>query len=152
MTYVQFSANRFFEIPKSILPETVMSSSEVYSSIQDRGCQLRGTPLAGILGDQQAALVGQTWPSRHFQNTPANVKVTFGTGAFLLWNIGTRQPTTAPWLLTTIAYQMGKRATPRYAIEVNQTTMVYVFLSGIDGIFGRHHGLAATQSRPFHIL
>ncbi len=107
---------------EKILPETVISSAEVYGTVEDRNCQLHGTPLAGILGDQQAALVGQTWPDNNndddqFPPRP-KVKVTFGTGAFLLWNVGSRPVYSPDGLLTTIAYQMGAGAKPYYALEV----------------------------------
>jgi glycerol kinase len=67
-------------------------------------------PLAGILGDQQAALVGQTCFA------PGEAKNTYGTGCFLLMNTGERPVMSTHGLLTTVAYQFGKEA-PRYALE-----------------------------------
>ncbi|MGC3970504.1 MAG: FGGY family carbohydrate kinase [Pirellulales bacterium] len=68
-------------IPRAMLPE-VKSSSEVYGDRQRRGSTRRGAPIAGIAGDQQAALFGQAC------FTPGMVKNTYGTGCFLLMNTG----------------------------------------------------------------
>ena len=96
-----------FDIPKQILPE-LRPSSEQYGTV----ClnTLNGVPLAGVLGDQQAALVGQTC----FQ--PGEAKNTYGTGCFLLLNTGTEPVLSKHGLLTTIAYQFGKEPA-RYALE-----------------------------------
>jgi len=96
-----------FEIPASLLP-AVKSSSEIYGEASIPA--LNGVPIAGILGDQQAALVGQTC----FQQ--GEVKNTYGTGCFLLMNTGERLVQSAYGLLTTVAYKFGK--TPaHYALE-----------------------------------
>lgn len=96
-----------FEIPRAMLPD-VRSSSEVYESA--RVPAIAGVPIAGILGDQQAALVGQTC----FR--PGEVKNTYGTGCFLLMNTGERRVASTCGLLTTIAYRFG-RAPAHYALE-----------------------------------
>ena len=96
-----------FDIPKQILPE-VRASSEKYGTVCLHA--LDGVPLAGLLGDQQAALVGQTC----FQ--PGEAKNTYGTGCFLLLNTGTEPVISKHGLLTTLAYQFGKEQ-PRYALE-----------------------------------
>jgi glycerol kinase len=96
-----------FDIPASLLP-TVKSSSEIYGEASIAA--LKGVPIAGILGDQQAALVGQTC----FQQ--GEVKNTYGTGCFLLMNTGERLVQSAYGLLTTVAYKFGK-APARYALE-----------------------------------
>ena len=96
-----------FDVPKQILPE-VRASSEKFGTICLHG--LDGVPLAGVLGDQQAALVGQTC----FQ--PGEAKNTYGTGCFLLLNTGTTPVLSKHGLLTTLAYQFGKEQ-PRYALE-----------------------------------
>jgi glycerol kinase len=88
-----------FEIPASLLP-AVRSSSEIYGEASVGA--LKGVPIAGILGDQQAALVGQTCFD------PGEVKNTYGTGCFLLMNTGERKVPSAAGLLTTVAYQFGK--------------------------------------------
>ena len=96
-----------FEIPANALP-AVKSSSEVYGEVAVGA--LKGVPIAGILGDQQAALVGQTCFD------PGEVKNTYGTGCFLLMNTGERLVPSAAGLLTTVAYKFGK-APVHFALE-----------------------------------
>lgn len=95
-----------FSIPESLLPE-IRSSSEVYGLGQG---VIEGIPLAGDLGDQQAALYGQTC----FELGDA--KNTYGTGCFLLMNTGHQIRPSTHGLLTTVAYQIGS-ARPVYALE-----------------------------------
>jgi len=87
-----------FSVPRQALPR-ICSSSEVYAAAQLDS--IREVPLAGILGDQQAALVGQTC----FRSGEA--KNTYGTGCFLLMNTGKRAVPSSCGLLTTVAYQFG---------------------------------------------
>src|SRR5262249_50760307 len=96
-----------FEIPRAMLPE-VRSSSEVYGEASFE--PVADVPIAGILGDQQAALVGQAC----FR--PGEVKNTYGTGCFLLMNIGERLVPSNSGLLTTVAYKFGA-APAHYALE-----------------------------------
>lgn len=96
-----------FDIPRACLP-TIMPSSQIYAEITT--VPLRGTPIAGILGDQQAALVGQTCFA------PGEAKNTYGTGSFLLMNTGTQAVHSKAGMLTTVAYQFGDQA-PHYALE-----------------------------------
>jgi glycerol kinase len=96
-----------FEIPRAMLP-AVRSSSEIYGEAKLRA--VAGVPIAGILGDQQAALVGQAC----FR--PGEVKNTYGTGCFLLMNTGERMVASNFGLLTTVAYKLGGEAA-RYALE-----------------------------------
>jgi glycerol kinase len=96
-----------FEIPRAMLP-AVRSSSEIYGEAKLRA--VAGVPIAGILGDQQAALVGQAC----FR--PGEVKNTYGTGCFLLMNTGERMVPSNFGLLTTVAYKLGGEAA-RYALE-----------------------------------
>ena len=96
-----------FQIPRACLPR-IVSSSEVYG--QMKTAWLKGITLAGILGDQQAALVGQTCLA------PGEAKNTYGTGSFLLMNTGTEPVQSKAGLLTTLAYRFGKEA-PCYALE-----------------------------------
>jgi glycerol kinase len=98
---------RAFEIPRAMLPE-VRSSSEVYGAATLPAIQ--GVAIAGILGDQQAALVGQAC------FTPGEVKNTYGTGCFLLMNTGERAVPSNFGLLTTVAYKMGS-SPACYALE-----------------------------------
>jgi glycerol kinase len=96
-----------FEVPRGMLPE-IRSSSEHYGDLTRT--QLVGVPIAGILGDQHAALVGQTC----FQ--PGEAKNTYGTGCFLLLNTGEQPVQSTHGLLTTVAYKLGD-APARYALE-----------------------------------
>jgi glycerol kinase len=96
-----------FAIPRACLPR-IASSSEVYGEL--RTAPLQGVRLTGILGDQQAALVGQTCLE------PGEAKNTYGTGSFLLMNTGTTPVQSKAGLLTTLAYRFGNEA-PRYALE-----------------------------------
>ncbi|VDL86037.1 unnamed protein product [Schistocephalus solidus] len=108
---------KFFKITRKILPK-VISSAEPYGTINDPECNLKGVTLGGILGDQQAALVGQTWDPNPDPSSPRpHVKVTYGTGAFLLWDVGTEPVFSSQGILTTVAYKMGAKATPHYALE-----------------------------------
>src|SRR6185503_5966968 len=96
-----------FEIPRAMLP-TIRSSSERYGTASAE--PIGGVPIAGILGDQQAALVGQTC----FR--PGEAKNTYGTGCFLLMNTGETPVRSRCGLLTTVAYRLGGER-PRYALE-----------------------------------
>ena len=93
-------------IPRQMLPE-IRSSSEVYGNAIGA---LGGVPLAGILGDQQAALVGQTCFS------PGEAKNTYGTGCFMLLNTGTEMIPSKSGLLTTMGYKFGDQPAV-YALE-----------------------------------
>jgi glycerol kinase len=92
-----------FGIPRSVLPR-IASSSEVY------GTALGGVPVAGILGDQQAALMGQAC----FE--PGEAKNTYGTGCFMLMHTGTTPVPSKHGLLTTVAAKLGD-APATYALE-----------------------------------
>ena len=95
-----------FRVPRALLPE-VRRSSEVYGEID--APELRGVPLAGIGGDQQAALLGQLCTA------PGSVKTTYGTGCFALLHTGaTPQPSERGLLTTTACSTDGQ---PRYALE-----------------------------------
>jgi glycerol kinase len=96
-----------FEIPRAVLPQ-VRSSSEVYGEVTLQA--IASVPIAGDLGDQQAALVGQAC----FR--PGEVKNTYGTGCFLLMNTGERLVPSNFGLLTTLAYKFGA-APAHYALE-----------------------------------
>jgi glycerol kinase len=98
---------RTFGIPRQVLPE-IRSSSEIYGRVAQG--PLKGVAVAGILGDQQAALVGQTC----FRSGEA--KNTYGTGCFLLMNTGERPVESKHGLLTTVAYKLGNHPA-RYALE-----------------------------------
>ncbi|HTJ40331.1 MAG TPA: glycerol kinase GlpK [Dactylosporangium sp.] len=95
-----------FGIPRVMLPE-IGSSSFVYGEAKT---MLHGVPVASALGDQQAALFGQTCFA------PGEAKCTYGTGSFLLLNTGTRPVASERGLLTTVGYRIGS-ADPVYALE-----------------------------------
>jgi glycerol kinase len=92
-------------VPRSVLPE-VKSSSEVYGETRLLGGTI---PIAGIAGDQQAALFGQACTQ------PGMVKNTYGTGCFMLMNTGTKPTPSKHQLLTTVAWRIGNRT--EYALE-----------------------------------
>ena len=97
-----------FGIPMSMLPE-IRSSSEVYGNVRERDV-LAGVPLAGDLGDQQAATFGQACLS------VGEAKNTYGTGNFMLINTGTQKVPSKNGLLTTVCYKIGDNAAV-YALE-----------------------------------
>jgi glycerol kinase len=96
-----------FEIPAQILPQ-ICSSSEIYGAAKLD--TIKDVPIAGILGDQQAALVGQAC----FR--PGEAKNTYGTGCFLLMNTGEKPVASSHGLLTTVAYKFGSQPAV-YALE-----------------------------------
>jgi glycerol kinase len=97
-----------FNVPKSMLPE-IKSSSEVYGHAHSSSL-LRETPIAGILGDQQAATFGQA------AFDTGESKNTYGTGNFLIFNTGEEIVHSKNGLLTTLGYKLGD-AKPHYALE-----------------------------------
>ncbi len=96
-----------FEIPAAILPR-ISSSSEIYGTATL--APIKDVPIAGILGDQQAALVGQTCLRA------GEAKNTYGTGCFLLMNTGEKLVQSKHGLLTTVAYKFGGQPA-HYALE-----------------------------------
>ena len=96
---------KLFDVPRSMLPE-VRSSSEVYGVTNLLGTPI---PIAGIAGDQQAALFGQACTK------PGMAKNTYGTGCFMLMNTGTKRIASKNNLLTTVAWRIGGRTD--YALE-----------------------------------
>jgi glycerol kinase len=96
---------KMLAVPRSVLPE-VRSSSEVYGETTLLGGSI---PIAGIAGDQQAALFGQACTQ------PGMVKNTYGTGCFMLMNTGTKPTASKHNLLTTVAWRIGNRT--EFALE-----------------------------------
>jgi glycerol kinase len=96
-----------FRVPVSMLPD-VRPSSELYGRVSTT-LGFGGVPIAGIAGDQQAALFGQMCVS------PGLTKNTYGTGCFLLQNTGERPVASRNRLLSTVAWQVGSKST--YALE-----------------------------------
>jgi len=97
-----------FGVPRSMLPE-IRSSSEVYGTVESSSL-LRETPVAGILGDQQAATFGQA------AFDPGESKNTYGTGNFLIFQTGEEIVHSKNGLLTTLGYKLGDQPA-RYALE-----------------------------------
>lgn len=98
---------KLFDIPESMLPE-VKSSSEIYGETS-KELGSRSIPIAGIAGDQQAALFGQMCIKKGM------AKNTYGTGCFLLMNIGNKPVKSENKLVTTIGWKIGKEVV--YALE-----------------------------------
>jgi glycerol kinase len=96
-----------FGVPRSVLPE-VRSSSEIYGEV-DNPKAIAGTKIAGIAGDQQAALFGQACFA------PAATKNTYGTGCFMLRNVGGRPVASKNRLLSAVAWQIDGKTD--YALE-----------------------------------
>ena len=96
-----------FGIPAQVLPK-IVSSSEAYGEATLKS--VRGIQIAGVLGDQQAALVGQAC----FK--PGEAKNTYGTGCFMLMNVGQKPVASKCGLVTTVAYKFGKQSAC-YALE-----------------------------------
>ncbi|HZP58748.1 MAG TPA: glycerol kinase GlpK [Opitutaceae bacterium] len=100
---------KILRIPRAVLPE-VRASSEVYGEVETIPA-LRGTPIAGVAGDQQAALFGQAC----FR--PGLAKNTYGTGCFLLLHTGKSPIASRHNLLTTVAWRVGRDGPLEYALE-----------------------------------
>lgn len=120
------------EVPESMLPE-VKASSEVYAHTIDYHFLGESVPIAGIAGDQQAALFGQACFNR------GDVKNTYGTGGFMLMNTGEEAVTSESGLLTTIAYGIDGKV--YYALEGS------IFVSG-SAIQWLRDGLRMIDSAP----
>ena len=111
---------KLLDIPRAMLPE-IKSSSEIYGHVgtglapvqpqgQPQGLSLQGVPVSGDLGDQQAALFGQTCFSA------GEAKNTYGTGCFMLMNMGEIPIPSKSGLLTTLGYKIGNQKAV-YALE-----------------------------------
>jgi len=120
---------RIFGVPRSVLP-AVGSSSEVFGETTLFG---GAVPIAGIAGDQQAALFGQACTQ------PGMVKNTYGTGCFMLMNTGTKPIASRNNLLTTVAWRVGNRT--EYALEGS------IFIAGAVVQWLRD-GLGIIKSSP----
>jgi glycerol kinase len=97
-----------FELPPAMLP-AIKSSSEIYGETKGLDALPDGIPVAGIAGDQQAALFGQACFA------PGMAKCTYGTGSFMLWNTGPVIVPSLNRLLTTVAWKVGDEI--NYALE-----------------------------------
>ena len=98
----------YYGIPSTCLP-AIRSCSEVYGHLAVSS--LKGVPISGCIGDQQAALIGQNcW-------RPGQAKTTFGSGSVTVYNSGPRIVHSDSGLLSTVAYQLGPDQPPVYALE-----------------------------------
>lgn len=98
-----------FGVPMSALPEVMPSSGRFGTTVDASGCAA-GIPISGVAGDQQAALFGQAC----FE--PGTAKNTYGTGSFVLMNVGSTCPPPTEGMLATVAWQLSDR-TVSYALE-----------------------------------
>ncbi|PWA44844.1 glycerol kinase [Artemisia annua] len=96
------------KIPKNILPK-IVSNAEVIGHVA-KGWLIPGVPISGCLGDQHAAMLGQSCKK-------GEAKSTYGTGAFILLNTGEEVIKSNHGLLTTLAFKLGKDAPTNYALE-----------------------------------
>ncbi|KAJ9559475.1 hypothetical protein OSB04_004635 [Centaurea solstitialis] len=96
------------KIPKGILPK-IVSNAEVIGHV-GKGWLIPGIPISGCLGDQHAAMLGQSCRK-------GEAKSTYGTGAFILLNTGEEAIQSKHGLLTTLAFKLGKDAPTNYALE-----------------------------------
>ena len=123
-------------IPLELLP-AIKSSAEVYGTVKSSDLSdFAGVPIAGCLGDQQAALVGQKCLYKGL------AKSTYGTGCFVLYNTGTEIIHSKHGLLTTVGYQLGPKAPVHYALEGSISTAG----SGIDWLKGCFEITDSTKS------
>ena len=99
-----------FEVPREILPDIVPSSAVLGVTKGVKGLP-DGIPIAGVAGDQQSALFGQACFNM------GDAKCTYGTGSFILMNTGSELRRSKAGLLTTIAWQLGEKGKPVYALE-----------------------------------
>jgi glycerol kinase len=125
----------YYGIPEKVLPH-ICSSSEIYGLAQLDS--IRDVPIAGILGDQQAALVGQACFSS------GQAKNTYGTGCFLLMNTGEKPVPSRHGLITTVAYKMGELPA-QYALEgsIAISGALVQWLRDNLGIIGRSSDIEA---------
>jgi glycerol kinase len=121
-----------FDIPRSTLPQ-IRSNSEVYGTTRGFSVLPDGIPIAGMAGDQQAALFGQAC----FEAGEA--KCTYGTGAFLLMNTGSTPVASQHGLLTTVGWKLGDQVT--YALEGS------AFIAGA-AVQWLRDGLGIIESAP----
>jgi len=101
---------KLFKVRREMLPE-VRASAGFFGKVSKIPGLLDGTPITGVLGDQQSALFGQKCFSK------GDAKITFGTGSFLLMNTGSKPVVSRKGLLTTLAWHIEGEKSPTYALE-----------------------------------
>ncbi len=130
-------------VPLGCLPEILPSSGRFGTTVDGTGAPV-GVPVSGVAGDQQAALFGQACFA------PGMTKNTYGTGSFVLMNVGTECPPPAEGMLTTVAWQRGDEVT--YALEgaIFVTGAAIQWLRdgfGHPAVGGRHRGAGVVGHR-----
>jgi len=119
--------SQYYGVPVSALPK-IRSCSEVYGTL---GVSLlRGVPISGCIGDQQAALVGQNCLR------PGQAVTTLGSGSFTVYNAGPRIVDSDSGLVSTVAYQMGPKRAPVYALEGGSAAMAGAALDFLKSNLG----------------
>jgi glycerol kinase len=114
-----------FRVPIDALGEVLPSACRYGTVAADiAGGSFAGVPVSGIAGDQQAALFG------HGCFAPGDTKVTYGTGSFVLMNIGAELPVSTEGLLTTVAWDLGAHAPPGPHAAFNYALEGSIFSSG----------------------
>ena len=118
----------FFELPLKVKHlAKIVSCSEIYGKL---ACsKIKNTPISGCMGDQQAALVGQNC----FR--PGQAKVTFGTGCFLVYNVGAKI-IHSDHLVSTVAYKLGPKVS-KNSLLTYVTHFFYKILEGSSGLRSR---------------
>ncbi|CAA9995897.1 unnamed protein product [Nesidiocoris tenuis] len=134
---------KFFNVPQELLPE-IRSSSEIYGKIV--GGPMDGIPIAGCLGDQHAALLGQKCLIK------GQAKSTYGTGCFLLYNTGSEVVESEHGLVTTVGYQLGPNNKPAYALEgsVAVAGAAFAWLKDNLGLVEEVKDIEALANRVHH--
>jgi glycerol kinase len=128
-----------FGVPRRCLAR-IACSAEIYGRLTDEYGAFEGCAISGMLGDQQASLVGNRCMNQ------GSAKITYGTGCFLLFNTGDKPVFHQKGLITTVAYKLGRKAPPRYALEGSIATCGYA-VTWLGNVLGKHenvYDLAAT--------
>ena len=133
----------FFDLPSGLirfLPK-IVSSCEIYGKLAKS--KIQGIPISACMGDQQAALVGQNC----FR--PGQAKCTYGTGCFMLYNVGPRIVHSNHGLISTIAYKLGPDVPPVYALEgsIAMAGGAVTFLQKQLNIFDRPQDIEIMASK-----
>jgi len=125
---------KVFGVPKNALPR-IMSCSEVYGRVTDQYGAFEGCAISGIIGDQQASLVGNKCLRK------GTAKITYGTGCFLLCNTGETPSFSERGLITTVGYKFGRRSPVVYAVEGSVATCGFA-VQWLGDILGKTESVA----------
>jgi glycerol kinase len=128
-----------FGVPKRCLAK-IKSSAEIYGRLTDEYGAFEGCALSGMLGDQQASLVGNRCVQK------GSAKITYGTGCFLLYNTGETPTFHQNGLITTVAYRMGRKAAPCYAVEGAVATCGFA-VQWLGDVIGRSEAVTEVAAQ-----